>query len=275
MGMEFRSGVVGPALSGAVIDYTGFVQHEDEPVQFRELPCTYVPLILDLGDGWRVGDARRPERAPERFGSFVAGLTEGPVLVEHGGTAHCLQVNLTPLGARRLLGLPMSEITNRSVALEDILGCQAPAIVERVAEAPTWDARFDLVDRALTKRLAAARSVDPGAAWALGRIVTSGGRVAIGELARELGWSHRRLIARFRNDVGVAPKALARIVRFERLTDVLRAEPNIEWAQAAAGCGFFDQAHLAREVRDLADLTPTALRADTVNYVQDTVAGGS
>ena len=169
----------------------------------------------------------------------------------------------------------MSEITNRSVALEDILGRETRVIVERVAEAPTWDARFDVVDRALTKRLAAARSVDPGTAWALGRIVISGGRVAIGELARELRWSHRRLIARFRDDVGVAPKTLARIVRFEHLTDILRAEPGIEWSWAAARCGFFDQAHLAREVRDLADLTPTALRTDSVNSVQDAAASGS
>lgn len=84
----------------------------------RKLPRTAAhrrPVILDLGDGWSVADARRPERAPERVGSFVAGLTDGPVVVEHGGTARCLQVDLTPLGARRLLGRPMSEIANRVV----------------------------------------------------------------------------------------------------------------------------------------------------------------
>ncbi len=275
MAMAFTSGIVGAALSGAVIDYTGFVQREREPVRFRELPCTYVPLILDLGDGWSVGDARRLDRAPERFGSFVAGLTDGPVLVQHGGSARCIQVNLTPLGARRLLGLPMSEIANQSVALEDILGRSAPRLTERLAEAPEWVERFDLIDRALTARLVASGPIDGGTMWAFRRVVSSGGRIAIGELARELGWSHRRLIGRFRSDVGLAPKALARIVRFERLTDVLRAEPAIEWSWAAIRCGFFDQAHLAREVRDLADLTPTALRAETVNFVQDTSAAGS
>jgi AraC-like DNA-binding protein len=272
MGMQVQPGVVGAALSGAVIDYVGFVQQEPEPVRFRELPCTYVPLILDFGDGWSVGDARRPERTPERFGSFVAGLTEGPVVVEHGGTARCIQVNLTPLGARRLLGLPMSEIVNRCVAIEEILGREGHLLLDRLAAAPSWDERFRIVDGVLTKRLTAARPVDPGTAWALGRIVASDGRVAIGGLARELGWSHRRLIARFRDDVGVAPKALARIVRFECLTNVLRAEPDIQWSWAAARCGFFDQAHLAREVRDLADLTPTALRGESVNFVQDAVA---
>lgn len=275
MTAEYVTRAPGPALAGAVIAYTGFAQREREPVRFRELPCTYVPLILDLGEGWSIGDARRPERAPERLRSFVAGLTEGPVTVEHGGAARCLQVDLTPLGARRLLGLPMSEIANRSVPLEEVLGPGAHELVERLAQAPDWAARFALVDRALTTRLAASRPVDPATAWALARMVDAGGSVPIGRLARELGWSHRRLIARFRADVGLAPKAVARIVRFERLTDLLRREPGVGWARAAAGCGFFDQAHLAREVRVLADLTPTALLAESVNSVQDPPPAGS
>ena len=69
------------------------------------------------------------------------------------------------------------------------------------------------------------------------------------------------MIARFRSDVGLAPKALARIVRFERLTDVLRAEPAIEWSWAAARCGFFDQAHFANAFRHAYGVSPSAYRA--------------
>jgi len=269
MPMEVRTGRPGRALAGAVLGYTGFAQHEPAPVSFRELPCTYVPLIIDLGEGWSIGRPGAPGLAPERLGSFVAGLTDGPTLVGHGGRARCLQIDLTPLGARRLLGLPMSEIAHRSVSLEDVLGPGAGLLVERIAEAPDWDRRFGLVDGALASRILAAPAPSAPVAWALGQMVASGGRVAIGHLAREIGWSHRRLIARFRDDVGLAPKVVARIVRFERLTDLLRDEPLIGWARAAVACGYFDQAHLAREVRDMAGLTPTALRAEGVNSVQD------
>jgi len=91
----------------------------------------------------------------------------------------------------------------------------------------------------------------------------------IGDLADELGWSHRRLIARYRDSVGLPPKLVARIVRFERLTALLSNDPGAGWAQTAIACGYFDQAHLAREVRELADITPTELRVQTVNSVQD------
>lgn len=275
MPSEHRVGLPSPALRDVVVGYTGFAESGGGPVTFRELPCTYVPVILDLGEGWRIGDPRRPGDRPHRLRSFVAGLTDGPVSVGHGGSALCLQVDLTPLGARRLLGLPMSELANRAVALEDVLGPGADALTGRLADAHGWDARFALVQAALAARLATTRPADPGTGWALGRIGATGGRVAIGRLARDLGWSHRRLIARFRDDVGLTPKAVARIVRFERLRDLLGAEPAIDLARAAAGCGFADQAHLAREVCLLAGLTPTALRAEGVNFVQDHAAAAS
>lgn len=275
MSSELVARAPGPHLAGVVIGYTGFAESAPAPVGFRELPCTYVPLIIDLGDGWSVGDPHHPARPPERLRSFVAGLTDGPVGVEHPGTARCLQVDLTPLGARRLLGMPMSEIANRSVGLEDVLGPSAGHLAERLDAAPGWDARIALVEHVVAARLARSGPADPGAAWALGRLSASGGRVPIGDLARELGWSHRRLIARFRAEVGLPPKTVARIVRFERLRALLGAEPGIGLARAAAGCGFSDQAHLAREVRDLAGITPSALRDGDVNYVQDHPPGGS
>ncbi len=241
-------------------------------MRFRELPCTFVPVIIDLDAGWALADGRRPERPPERMGSFVAGLTDGPVLVEHAGSARCLQVNLAPLAARRLLGLPMSELANRAVALEDVLGPSAGELVERVADAPGWEARFALLDRALAARFAEAPPPDPEVAWSLGRLAASGGAAAIGPLADELGWSHRRLIARFRDAVGLPPKRVARILRFERLTALLAREPRADLSRSAPACGYYDQAHLAREVRELAGVTPTELRALGVNSVQDDAA---
>ena len=267
MTLELVNAAPHPALGGAVVRYTGYAERAAAPVVFRELPCTYVPVIIDLADGWRIADVRRPDRPPERLGSFVAGLTEGPVLVEHPGSARCLQVDLTPLAARRLLGVPMAELANRTVAVEDVLGPSWRLLAERLDAAPSWEARFGLVERALAARLADAPAADPGVAWALGRL--SRGGVAVGDIARELGWSHRRLIARFRDGVGLAPKAVARILRFERLTALLESDPRVPWARAAAACGFYDQPHLAGEVRELTGLTPTALWSERVNSVQD------
>ncbi|MCT7660059.1 helix-turn-helix domain-containing protein [Mycobacterium deserti] len=267
MSATFASASPHASLRGVAVRYEGYEERAAGPIQFRELPTTVVPIIIDLETGWSV--SHRQHAAPLNLGSFVAGVTDGPVLVGHGGTARCLQVDLTPLGARQLIGIPMSELANQSVPIDDVLGRFGRDLVQRVGETSDWPTRFALVDSALRARLAEASPVDPGVAWSLRRITASGGATTIGHLAGELGWSHRRLIARYRDAVGLAPKLVARIVRFERLTDLLTANPAADWAGAATACGYFDQAHLAREVRGLADITPTELRAQTVNSVQD------
>jgi AraC-like DNA-binding protein len=266
----FSAGTPHPALRGVVLRYEGYQERAAGPVTFRELPCTFVPIIIDLDAGWTV--EHRQHTAPLRLGSFVAGITEGPVLVGHGGSARCLQIDLTPLGARRLVGLPMGELANQTVPIDDVLGRFGRDLVQRVGEASDWPTRFGLIDDALRARYAGGPPVDPGVAWSLGRIVASGGAAVIGDLANELGWSHRRLIARYRDTVGLPPKLVARIVRFERLTAHVTTNHAIDWAAAATACGYFDQAHLAREVRELAGITPTELRAATVNFVQDDAA---
>ena len=264
--VTMAAGTPHPSLRGAVLRYAGFAERTPGPVTFRELPCTYVPVIIDLDAGWSV--AHRQHATPLRLGSFVAGITDGPVLVSHCGSARCLQVDLTPLGARRLTGLPMSELANRTVPIDDVFGRFGRDLVQSVGDAPDWPARFALLDETLRARLAEAPDVDAGVAWSFGRIMASSGATVIGELADELGWSHRRLIARYRDTIGLPPKLVARIARFERLTARLTT-PAVDWAATATACGYFDQAHLAREVRELAGVTPKELRAATVNSVQD------
>ncbi len=260
-------GTPDPSLRGVVLRYEGFTSRVGTPEVFREMACSFVPIIIDLDDGWTVAHPSHVGSAPLRLHSFVAGITDGPVLVGHHGSARCLQVDLTPLGARRILGIPMAEVANRTVPIEDVLGPAGAHLVQRIGDAPGWQERFALVDAALIARLSEAPDVDAGVAWSLTRITASGGTAAIGALAAELGWSHRRLIARYRDAVGLPPKAMARIVRFERVS--ARLQHGADLAAAATACGYFDQAHLAREVRELAGLTPTELRAEAVNFVQD------
>ena len=267
MTVNVIAGTPHPSLRDVVLRYEGFEDHGGIPVTFRELPCSFVPIIVDLDAGWTV--AHRAAPAPLRLGSFVAGVTDAPVIVGHAGSAHCLQIDLTPLGARRLLGVPMSELANLSVPIDAVLGRFGTDLAQRIGDTPDWGDRFAFVDRAIRARLSDTPAIDAGVAWSLGRIAATGGNVAIGELVEELGWSHRRLIARYRDSVGLPPKMVARIVRFERLTAKLAGHPAADWTGTALECGYFDQAHLAREVRDLADLTPTALRAELVNSVQD------
>lgn len=266
MGVTFATGSPHHSLRSVVLRYEGYTEKARHPVVFRELPCSFVPIIVDLDEGWTVTHSGR---SASRLGSFIGGITEEPVWVRHDGSASCLQINLTAIGARQLLGMPMHELANRTIALDDVMGRGGQQLVDRIGSAPDWPSRFAVVDQMLRARFAEVAEVDAGLTWSLQRIASTAGNASIGGLAAELGWSHRRLIARYRDAVGLPPKTVARIVRFESLTARLTHPGHIGWAQLAADCGFFDQAHLSREVRELTGQTPTELRASLVNFVQD------
>jgi AraC-like DNA-binding protein len=223
----------------------------------REVPFPGVPLILNLGAPWQVASGRTPG-SPQSHDSFVAGLHTVPSLVEGEDSWACIELRLTPLGAHRLIGVPMHELANETVALAELLpGSQV--LTERLLETDSWDDRFDLVEAFLVRRFAEAAAPSPAIEWSWAQLRRSHGRISIARIAEELGWSHRRLIARFREQLGLAPKAVARVIRFDRAVRTLSDTKPSTLAGVAYECGYFDQAHMNRDFRDLAGLTPGAL----------------
>ncbi len=250
-----------PALREHVRGYTGWEEWTPGPMRRRELPSVDVPLILNLGSPFTVRHEGDPPASAAVLGSFTAGLDETTVLTEHPGSSRGVQVDLTPIGARMILGLPMHEIAGRSVALADLLGPDALRLEEALDAAPGWDARFALIDRVLARRLAAATAPAPDVRWAWARLLRERGAVRVGALAREIGCSRRHLAARFHDAVGVPPRTAARLMRFEAAVDALRAPAPPPLAALAVSCGYHDQAHMTREVRALAGMPPRALVA--------------
>jgi AraC-like DNA-binding protein len=242
-----------PWLGRYVRNYTGYEESSSAPLRRREVPSPDVTLILSPWSHlWmpRAGDS-------ERHVSFVAALHDRYALVEHDGSQEGVQVRLTPLGAHALFGVPMHELTNRVVELDDLLGKRASELVERMWARPGWEARFEFLDLVIANRVAQAGGLSPGVAWAWQRLWATHGRVRVRSLADELGWSQRRLIARFREQVGMPPKAVARILRFDRVARLLREVEEPRLAEVAYDCGYYDQAHLNRDFRDFAGTTPS------------------
>lgn len=159
-------------------------------------------------------------------------------------------IRFRPGAVRSWLGLPLGALRDAVVPLRD---CPLPA---HILHSPRRDAAVPLLSR-LARHARAHLRRDP-------RIVQAGHRLlqhpdlALGPLARELGWTTRHLRRRFEAEIGLAPRHFARIARLRRLTALLPGEASL--SDLAYRCAFADQAHLCREVRALVGLSPTALR---------------
>lgn len=260
---EFASRGPIPELRGVVQHYVGWHEWTPTPLRRRQMPIGAIPVILSFGLPFALLDPHDPERGRRRRRvSFVAGIHDEYAIVEHDGLSHGVEIYFTPLGARRVLGLPLRELTNQCVPFEDVLGePTARELVEQLALAPDWPARFALLDTTICTRLREAREPAPALSWAWRRLEGSGGRLTVGALAQELGCSRRHLVAQMHEQLGLPPKAFARILRFNRAVELLGRDDGARLGEIALDCGYYDQAHLNRDFRAFAGDPPSAFLA--------------
>ncbi len=191
--------------------------------------------------------------------AWVMGLHEGHATVAGaGGAAHLCGVRLTPEGGHAVLGVAPAELASRIVALDEVIGAApAAALVDRVRTARAAAQRFAILETFLRRRAAAGRGWDPVLRWAVEQTRLQAGAPTVSALAREIGWSRRRLHRAFVAQVGIAPKSFARVARFHAARVALDACPAARLADVAHAFGYADQAHLAREFRALAGVAPS------------------
>jgi len=243
-------------MAGLVSRIVGYRETCRGHIRHVEPASLEIPLVISFGEPFAIGLGRAPG-SNEQYGSFTSGLFAGPVTIDSFGASNCLQINFTPLGARRFFGLPMKELAGRMVTLDDALGAEGHKLREELGNAADWQRRFDIAERFLLARIGKARMRSPQVDWAYNRIAMSGGRVRITSIAERLGWSRKHLARQFASEVGLGPKSVSRIARLNSAIDAWRTG-QAGWAGIAADCGYADQAHMTREFQELAGAAPAA-----------------
>jgi AraC-like DNA-binding protein len=247
-----------PALRLFVREYVGWFEALPQPLARRQLPSDTAPLVFNFGTPFRLF-APGTSGNPVARTSFVTGAFDTYQVVESSGSSYGVQINFTLLGMRRLSGRPLEDMTNLAVTPEDVFGLFAAELAGRLHDASSWESRFDMLDHALVARLGETADVPDAVQVAWAEIQGSAGRVSIGRLAQDTGWSHRHFTSRFRHELGITPKVFARILRFDRFVQSARQGRITNVADAALACDYFDQSHLHRDAREFAGTTPADL----------------
>jgi AraC-like DNA-binding protein len=235
--------------------YEGNVQsHARE----RLLPMATTELVIDLRD------ASRGSRA-----ATIAGPHSEHWVLDTAEETAVVGVHFRAGGAFPFFGVPAGELHNLRVCLDTLWGSRAGSLVEQVLAASSPDAKFDILERALlatASTLARHRAVS----FALQALSSAPHTSSVGEVTGAVGMSQRRFLERFRNEVGMAPKLFARVQRFQSVVQSVHSLREVDWADVAASCGYFDQAHFIHDFRAFSGFTPTAylaLKSEHRNHV--------
>jgi AraC-like DNA-binding protein len=214
----------------------------------RVLPDGCSDVIVDL--------ARDPR-------AYVVGTMRRALVLPVLGRVDMVGVRFRPGAALPFLDTPLAELVDRNVALDALWGAAAAdSLADELASAPAEASRVAALERALLRRLAAARA-EPGlVARAAALMRRARGRVSVAEVASALGVGERRLERAFDAAVGIPPKQLARVLRFRAAVRLVGRGDAPRWTTIALDAGYADQAHFIREFRALAGVTPSAFAAE-------------
>ncbi len=248
-----------PALAGLVESIWDW-QVPPGPHRYdRVLPKPGAQLIVNLHeDQTRVYSDDAERRCTRASGSVLGGPTLASQIIDSAEQIRVMGVVFRRGGAYAFCGEDQRQLLGRDVDLFDLFGAAGGRLRERLLDAPGPTARLDLLQAWLLRqwRVPALEPAVLHVADALDRVPQW---ARIGPLVRATGWSDERFGECFRRQIGMGPKRYARLQRFRAALVQIHRQREIDWCRVAADGGFTDQAHLVREFRAFAGITPGEL----------------
>lgn len=243
-----------PALAAWVQCYWSIRGDALHALPNRVLPDGCADVLVDLAGAPR---------------AFAVGPMRAAALVTLAGRVDLFGVRFRPGAAGAFLDERLDTLCDREVALDALWGRLAAELEDALASAPLHD-RVRRAERVLLGRVRAPRADDDTVARAVALMRRARGGVAVRDVAAALGVGERRLERAFARHVGLAPKALARVVRLQHAVRIIQRGAPRPWTAVAYDAGYADQPHLVREFRALAGITPAAYAREwrAVGFVQ-------
>jgi AraC-like DNA-binding protein len=212
----------------------------------ERLPDGRTTLVVRVLEG-RAGDV------------CVSGPQSHALFKNLSGVLHAVVLQLKPGWTAQLLGVAASTLSDRFVPLEDLWGPPGRELSTALLASPQREDVLRQLSHVLVAR--GLRSKDSAPAHLTRRAVRllENGELRVDRVAEQLGVTARHLRRAFADNVGVGPKEFARTVRLRRA--VRLAASSTDWSRIARDAGYYDQAHLIADFRDLVGLTPGAFLA--------------
>jgi AraC-like DNA-binding protein len=257
--MQLRTYTPGSPLT-SLIDCFWYARDLDgDHAWERVLPTGAMQLVVNVrDDSVIVANDSHSNSSTRLPGTVLNGVYTQPLNLDAASRAATVGVSFAPGGAAPFLDRPASELRNQTVSLDTIWGPVVRRLRDRLLDARTPQAKFRRLETVLRERLTAS-DAPSFVNETIGLVQAHAGTLSVETLVEKTGYSHRHVVARFRDRVGLSPKRFCRVVRFQ--SALSRAQHDtVDWAQLALACGYYDQAHLIRDFRAFAGMSPTEYR---------------
>lgn len=225
----------------------------------RVLPMGTVELVINLADG----------RTSQ---SGIVGPRSESLIIERTAQDRLLGIHFKPGGAFPFLGFPFGDLHNRGITLSDLWGeAGASRLLCLLHESRTVEMKFQVLEQWLTSIADRPLKHHAAVSFAMKEFLSDPGLLSSAEMAERVGFSQRRFIQIFRDEVGLTPKLFCRVQRFQDVITTIQKRDAVDWADIALSFGYSDQSHFIHDFREFSGLSPTeylGLRTEYPGHVQ-------
>lgn len=229
-----------------------FVPHQREKI----LPTGMTEIILNFGDAFRLWDRTDATQFSLHHEAWLVGLHTHYLLNEPLGRSQMVGIRFHAGGIHPFIPYDAHELHNQVIPMDAIWGESIRLLREALYTARTMPERLRLLENFLLARL----HHNQDALYihqTVQTLATAQGATSIKGLAIQIGISQKHLAHRFKQVVGVTPKTLARLYRFQAVLSSIKPHHNVDWADIAHECHYHDQAHFSKDFMAFTGFSPS------------------
>jgi methylphosphotriester-DNA--protein-cysteine methyltransferase len=224
----------------------------------RLLPNGEAAIIFNLRDDpLRIYDAQNIGRHNSYGHAVLSGARANCFVIDTCQQERVIGIQFRAGGAFPFFRMPACEVEGESFALDDLWPVRAGEIRARLLAAESVDTMFAILERCLLDQLVRPLELHPAVTYALQQFRSPAHSSSVAAVTARIGLSPRRFIQLFHQQVGLTPKTFSRVRRFQRVLCSIHAKREVDWAQLALDCGYYDQAHFIHDFQAFSGLTPS------------------
>ncbi len=198
--------------------------------------------------------------------SWISGMKTEYILID-ASVSSMIGVHFKPGGAYPFLDFPVNELNNVTIEMDAIWNNEIHQIREAVLNTYPIDQKFNILENYFLQKGKQRSEPNLLVKYAVEQLLQSPTVWTIDKLTRKVGVTQKHLISLFKKYVGLSPKQLARISKFQKVIQLTEKQQQIEWTQIAYECGYYDQSHFIKEFQAFSGINPSAYMAQRGEYI--------
>jgi AraC-like DNA-binding protein len=237
----------------------------------RFLPDGNTEIIMDFSDSPQyIYDNQTLRQIQACHNVWASGVRTEFISIPSGKQAAMFVISFKKGMAYPFFPVPMDEMADRVVDADLLWGNDFAFLREYLQEIKEIALKFAAVERFLLKHFQSRLTLNPAVEYALAEIISRPDQINLARVSQDIGYSQKHFIGMFKRQVGIAPKAYLKIIRFQKAITEIEQRLEVSWTDISQDCGFYDQAHFINDFKFFSGFTPeeyTRRKNDVLNYV--------